>query len=145
FREAGNGHDEDEKAGEAQAAGLESTHDYYYWSAILRSLSAFENYRKAYRDAVTPARVAELLILNPDMPRSLLTCMNEVMTNLRHVRSDASAETERFAGKLHAQLSFDRVEDILEQGMHAYLTRFLEQAYDLGNRLSHDFMVPLAA
>src|SRR5574337_145311 len=32
--------------------------DYYQWSALLRSVSAFEVYRKVYRDLITPARVA---------------------------------------------------------------------------------------
>ena len=42
-------------------------HDFYHWSAILRSVSGFEVYRKVYRDVITPERVAELLILRPDM------------------------------------------------------------------------------
>ena len=40
--------------------------DYYHWAAVLRSVSAFETYRKAYRDVITPERVAELLILRGD-------------------------------------------------------------------------------
>src|SRR5262249_24086388 len=50
--------------------------DFYHWAAILRSVSAFEVYRKVYSDTITPARVAELLILRADMPRSLASCMN---------------------------------------------------------------------
>jgi uncharacterized alpha-E superfamily protein len=46
--------------------------EYYHWAAILRSVSGFEIYRKTYRDTITPARVAELLILRADMPRSLM-------------------------------------------------------------------------
>jgi predicted DNA-binding transcriptional regulator YafY len=60
--------------------------DFYHWSAILRSVSAFEVYRKVYRAVITPERVAELMILRPDMPRSLLACMNEVVTALREHR-----------------------------------------------------------
>jgi uncharacterized alpha-E superfamily protein len=48
-----------------------SQRDFYYWAAILRSVSGFEIYRKVYRDVITPERVAELLILRADMPRSL--------------------------------------------------------------------------
>src|SRR5471030_2108531 len=51
--------------------------DYYYWAALLRSVSGFEIYRKVYRDLITPARIAELLMLRGDMPRSLLACMDE--------------------------------------------------------------------
>lgn len=117
--------------------------EFYYWAALLRSVSAFEVYRKVYRDAITPARVAELLMLQPNMPRSLLACMAGVVSNLKDVSNDLSHDTERFAGKLHAELQFARIDDILEQGLHAYLTKFLACINELGNRLSRDFLVPL--
>jgi uncharacterized alpha-E superfamily protein len=119
--------------------------DFYYWAAILRSVSAFEIYRKVYRDVITPKRVAELLILRADMPRSLLACMDEVVANLKEVSNDVSADTERFAGRLHAELQFSRIDEILASGLHDYLTQFLERIYELGNRLSRDFLVPLVA
>jgi uncharacterized alpha-E superfamily protein len=62
--------------------GDEGATDFYQWGALLRSVSAFEVYRKAYRDVITPERVAELLILRMDMPRSLHFCMNGVVKNL---------------------------------------------------------------
>lgn len=122
-----------------------SQRDFYYWSALLRSVSGFEIYRKVYRDVITPERVAELLMLRSDMPRSLLACMDEVVSNLKAVRNDVSSSTERFAGKLHAELQFGNIEDILQAGLHDTLTTFLERIYELGNRLSRDFLVPLAA
>jgi uncharacterized alpha-E superfamily protein len=119
--------------------------DYYHWAAVLRSVSAFETYRKTYRDVITPERVAELLILRGEMPRSLMACMTEVVNNLAQVHNEVSRETERFAGRLHAGLRFNSIDDIMRRGLHGYLTEFLEQVYDLGNRVSHDFLVPLAA
>jgi uncharacterized alpha-E superfamily protein len=79
------------------------------------------------------------------MPRSLLACLDEVVGNLQQVRNDISADTERFAGKLHAELKFGRIEEILEAGLHNTLTAFLERINLLGNRVSRDFLVPLAA
>lgn len=119
--------------------------DFYYWGALLRSVSGFEIYRKVYRDVITPARIAELLMLRADMPRSLLACMDEVVQNLREVRNDVSADTERCAGKLHAELQFGKIDDILAAGLHDTLTGFLSDIYQLGNRVSRDFLVPLAA
>jgi uncharacterized alpha-E superfamily protein len=119
--------------------------DFYYWAAILRSASGFEVYRKVYRDLITPARVAEFLILRGDMPRSLLACMDEVIATLTAVGNQSSADTERFAGKLHADLRFGRIEDILHEGLHDYLVKFLERIYELGNRVSQDFLVPLSS
>ncbi|MFM7761130.1 MAG: alpha-E domain-containing protein [Burkholderiaceae bacterium] len=119
--------------------------DFYHWAAVLRSVSAFETYRKTYRDVITPERIAELLVLRGEMPRSLMACMSEVVNNLARVRNDVSRETERFAGRLHAGLQFNSIDDIMRRGLHDYLTEFLEQVYELGNRVSRDFLVPLVA
>ena len=119
--------------------------DFYHWAAVLRSVSAFETYRKVYRDVITPARVAELLILRGDMPRSLASCVNEVSANLAMVRNRRSEESERRAGLLSAELRYGRIEDILARGLHSYLTEFLERINDLGKRVSEDFLVPLEA
>jgi uncharacterized alpha-E superfamily protein len=115
--------------------------DFYYWAALLRSVSGFEIYRKVYRDVITPGRVAELLMLRADMPRSLAACMEEVVANLKAVRNDVSADTERLANKLNAELQFARIEDILDAGLHDTLTAFLERIFELGNLVSRDFLV----
>jgi len=116
--------------------------DFYHWSAILRSVSGFEVYRKVYRDVIKPERVAELLILRADMPRSLLGCLNEVMHTLAMVTSDASSETQRRAGKLRADLQFARIDEILATGLHAFLTQFLDRVNELGAHISREFLVP---
>jgi uncharacterized alpha-E superfamily protein len=119
--------------------------DFYHWSAILRSVSGFEIYRKVYRNVIQPAKVAELLILRPDMPRSLAACMNDVLANLELVANEQSSETLRRAGRLRADLRYGRIGEILATGLHAYLTEFLDRVNDLGVGISHDFLVPMAA
>ena len=120
-------------------------YDFYHWSAILRSVSGFEVYRKVYRDVIKPERVAELLILRPDMPRSLHASLNEVVNNLIMVANDQSEETQRRAGKLCAELKYGRIDEILATGLHAYLTQFLDRVNDLGAHISRDFLVPTSA
>lgn len=71
--------------------------------------------------------------------------MSHVLSNLKNVHNDVSSDTERFAGKLHADLKFSSIEEVLEAGLHDYLTVFLERIFELGNRISKDFLVPLAA
>ena len=124
--------------------GDEGATDFYQWGALLRSVSAFEVYRKAYRDVITPERVAELLILRSDMPRSLHFCMNGVVKNLELIANRQSVETQRQAGLLHAQLHYARIEDILEHGLHEYLTDFMDRIYMLGDGVSKNFLVPMA-
>jgi uncharacterized alpha-E superfamily protein len=119
--------------------------DFYHWSAILRSVSGFEIYRKVYRNVIRPERVAELLILRPDMPRSLAACMNDVVMNLELVANQQSSETLRRAGRLKSALKYGSIDEILATGLHAYLTQFLDRVNDLGVGISRDFLVPMAA
>jgi len=126
------------------ASEKDQEYDFYHWSAILRSVSGFEVYRKVYRDVIRPERVAELLILRPDMPRSLHASLNEVVSNLGLVSTDQSGETHRRAGKLRAELKYGRIDEILATGLHAYLTQFLDRVNDLGLHISREFLVPSA-
>ena len=118
--------------------------DPYQWSVLLRALSAFEVYRRVYRDVITPSKVAQLLILRDDMPRSLLRCCKEVYHNLESVANEHSAETERRAGEMHAMLHFARMEEITASGLPRFLERFLARLRDLGDRIASDFLLPPA-
>jgi uncharacterized alpha-E superfamily protein len=127
------------------AASGETDYDFYYWSAILRSVSGFEIYRKVYRNVIQPEKVAELLILRPDMPRSLAACMHEVVANLTLVANQQSGETLRRAGRLRADLQYGRIDEIFDTGLHAFLTQFLERVGTIGVGISRDFLVPVEA
>ena len=124
------------------ASDEDQEYDFYHWSAILRSVSGFEVYRKVYRDVIKPERVAELLILRPDMPRSLHASLNAVVSNLALVATDLNSETNRRAGKLAAELRYGRIDEILATGLHAYLTQFLDRINDLGAQISREFLIP---
>ncbi len=118
--------------------------DPYQWSVLLRALSAFEVYRRVYRDVISPSRVAQLLILRDDMPRSLLRCCKELYGNLKAVANEQSAETLRRAGEMHAMLHFARMEEITAGGLPQFLEQFLSKLQDLGSRIASDFLVPPA-
>jgi uncharacterized alpha-E superfamily protein len=124
------------------ASEKDQEYDFYHWSSILRSVSGFEIYRKVYRDVIKPERVADLLILRADMPRSLHASLVEVVSNLAQVSNDQSAETQRRAGKLLADLQYARIDEILATGLHAFLTQFLDRVNELGMRISRDFLIP---
>jgi uncharacterized alpha-E superfamily protein len=124
------------------ASDQDQEYDFYHWSAILRSVSGFEIYRRVYRNVIQPDRVAELLVLRPDIPRSLLSCMNEVVNNLDAVCESSSCLSCRLAGKLRADLKFTTIDEILKQGLHAFLVQFLEQINQIGAEISREFLVP---
>ena len=117
--------------------------DYYQWSALLRSVSAFDAYRKVYRDIITPTKVAELLILRDDVPRSLHACMNDIYDILRSLSDNTQLEAERMAGELHAKLHYGRTPQIFELGLHEYLMEFLEGVGTLATEINKEFLVPV--
>ena len=121
-----------------------NANEYYEWGALLRSVSAFEIYRKVYRDVITPNRVAELLMLREDMPRSLHACLREVHQIVGLVANSRSSETQRLAGLAYSRLRYARIDDILEVGLHGYLTEFLDSIAALGNGIAQDFLVPMS-
>lgn len=121
---------------------IDQEYDFYHWSSILRSVSGFEIYRKVYRDIIRPERVAELLILRPDMPRSLHASLNEVVSNLSMVANEHSTGTQRRAGKLLSELQYGSINEILANGLHAFLTQFLDRVNEIGFNISKDFLVP---
>jgi uncharacterized alpha-E superfamily protein len=150
-RSQGNGQAQSQLQGagpslsQSQGNGRDIEYDFYHWSAILRSVSGFEIYRKVYRNVIRPEKVAELLILREDMPRSLAACMSEVVANLQRVANEQSHDTQRRAGRLHADLQYGRIDEILATGLHAYLTQFLERVNALGVGISRDFLVPVSS
>src|SRR6185437_13828854 len=64
------------------AADVGGVVDYYQWASLLQSVSGLEAYRKIYSDVITPRRVAEILVLRDDVPRSLHSCMNLIDATL---------------------------------------------------------------
>ena len=124
------------------AADVGGAVDYYQWSALLRSVSGFESYRKIYSYVITPLRVAELLILRQDMPRSLHSCMNFIHETLERLCDDNTREVERASGELHARLHYGRTDDIIKFGLHEYLMEFVDRISALGAEINRAFLAP---
>jgi uncharacterized alpha-E superfamily protein len=129
---------------EQRATAAAQSFDHYHWAALLRSVSGFEVYRKVYRDVITPERVAGLLILFDDWPRSLIASLDEVRQIVGRVGNTRSAQTEQMAARLCEDVRRGRIGEILQGGLHAWLIEFLARVNDLASHVSRDFLVPLA-
>jgi uncharacterized alpha-E superfamily protein len=116
--------------------------DYYQWSAVLRSVSAFEAYRKVYRDVITPLRLAELLILRDDVPRSLHFCLLQVDEMLKQVRNAHSDRALALAGNVLALLKTGTISEIMVVGLHEFLTDFLDRMHELSVEIQQSFFSP---
>ncbi|MBV8030063.1 MAG: alpha-E domain-containing protein [Betaproteobacteria bacterium] len=114
--------------------------DYYQWAALLRSVSAFETYRQLYRDLIFPIRVAELLILERRMPRSLAACFDQVKEALDRIRGESDHSSKRLAYELHARLSYVDIQEVFQDGLHEYLSAVLDDIGELGSRIQRAYL-----
>ena len=120
--------------------GRPKAHDYYPWSVLLRSLSAFEIFRRVSRDSVTPTNVLGFAIFHRDVPRSVYRSAALVYENLQEVANTQSAEAERRAGRLHAELRFGTLDSVASAGVSEYLHGILATTADLSERIGRDFL-----
>jgi uncharacterized alpha-E superfamily protein len=118
--------------------------DFYHWAALLRSVSAFEIYRQIYSDQVTPKQVAQLLIFNKQMPRSLVCCVNELIPLISEVKNQQSKEIERLLGKLKASLDYSDIDEVFSQGLEEFIEEFLERINHVADEFSNAYLIPLA-
>lgn len=125
-----------------QGEGVGGAVDYGQWESILRAFSAARAYHWVYHERITPWHVAELLLLRPEMPRSLLHCMTQVSRALDELAAlyGRRCECHRLAGELHARLRFARVESVFQQGLHEFLTRFVDDGVRLGRAISECYL-----
>lgn len=114
--------------------------DYYEWSAVLRSVSAFQAYQKIFSDTIEPWRVAELLVLRRDMPRSLHACFDEITPILEQLSGSRHTECKRLAGELHARLRYGKMQQIFQKGLHEFLTDFIDLNNKLGAEVHKTFL-----
>jgi uncharacterized alpha-E superfamily protein len=117
--------------------------DYFQWTTILREVSALTAYHWVYRDSVRPWLVADLLILNPQMPRSLASCYNVVA---RHLDLLAEAyghqgQSQRMAQHVQARLASARIEDIFQAGLHEFITGFLGDNADVAAAIAEQYLI----
>ncbi|MFT4178705.1 MAG: alpha-E domain-containing protein [Thermomonas sp.] len=126
--------------GEAEAREQDAV-DYFRWSALLQSLSAFETYRRLYRESVSAAGVVDLMLLQESNPRSLLTCTATAHEVLQTLAGGEALEVVRQAGALSAQARYARIDEILERGLEAWLQDAMARLTRLGEAIHREFMV----
>lgn len=114
---------------------------YYAWGAVLRQASAFRAYHQTYRDVITPQRVAEILMLRLEMPRSLRFCASQVSRHLDALAGERDLEAQRLAGELEARLRFARIERVLSRGIHGFLAEMIRRHNELSVQLAQDFLM----
>jgi len=120
-----------------------STLDELQWMALLRSASAYEMYRKRGQHRITPADIADFLILDREFPRSIRFCVMEAERSLHEITTTPSGTwtnpAERSLGRLRSELDYLTIEEIIQNGLHEYLSHLLQEIYGVGNKIFETF------
>lgn len=117
--------------------------DNHQWMAVLRSVGAYEAYHRQYHPPLEPEKVAEMLVLNQQHPHTIRFNAAEVQGGLRAISGTApnayANEAERLAGRLVERLSYDRIGEIFNQGLHGYLNGLLEMCGSIGDDIARTY------
>ena len=108
--------------------------DYFQWTTVLREVSALTAYHWVYREAVKPVLIADLLILNKRMPRSLASCYESISRFLDSLGDayDRHGPAQRQARKTLASLSNMRIDAVIQRGLHEFIEDFITENNRLG-------------
>jgi uncharacterized alpha-E superfamily protein len=151
---------DDAEGGDRQALASAAS-DVQPWATLLRSLSAYESYHRMSSRGIRPSGVIELLTLSAVLPRSIRFSVAAVDLALRHITEEApsyngsepmpgaafESNARREIGRLHAELAYQRLNDLFDQGLHRSLVEVQRRCYRIGEYVEDEFFAhqPLTA
>jgi uncharacterized alpha-E superfamily protein len=118
-----------------------SSLDNVQWETILRSVSARGGFRMEYGTAVSPRNIAQFLMLDQRMPRSLAFCYSKISDNLGYLETDYGDRhpCHDTADAVCARIRASTVELIFDGGLHEFLQDFLRFNTMLGQQIEQDY------
>ncbi|MFC3609589.1 alpha-E domain-containing protein [Stutzerimonas tarimensis] len=117
-----------------------SARAYYQWSALLRALSSFEAFAELYRGSPRARKVAEMLLLREEVPRSLRACLEELHSILASLPGDNGRPAQRLAAEMEARVRYTVINEVFEQGMHDWITEQIDTLGRLGNAIHSSYL-----
>ncbi len=117
--------------------------DYFQWTAILRAVSALTAYHWIYRTSIKPWLIADLLILKPEMPRSLISCYENIAHFLDALGKSYGRQgaSQRHARNVMARLQHSSIKDIFQNGLHEYVTEFVSDNDRLSIEIAEQYLL----
>jgi len=113
------------------------------WSAVLRSVSGFEMFRKRHH-GITPKRVVGFLLLDRLFPRAVMHCIDVANRSL-HAISGSPADTfwnlaEKRLGQLRNELAYLTVDEIVGTGLHEFIDSLQQKLNGVGDAIYQTFI-----
>ncbi len=118
-----------------------SSLDNIQWESILRSVSAHRAYGWVYDAVYNPANIADFLILNGQMPRSLHYCYDKIVSNLSYLEREYKQRLDAHdtADATLRLLEKGSIKDVMDQGLHEFLEDFIGHNNRLGMQISEGY------
>jgi uncharacterized alpha-E superfamily protein len=115
--------------------------DIQQWTLILRAASAHRSYQHVYHDRYKAWNIADYLILRPEMPRSLIFCVNWINRTLEMLEQIYGGRTagHEAAGDVTAMLEGNDMDRIFAYGLHEFLTEFIARNNRISEALSESY------
>ena len=115
--------------------------DNVHWETILQSVSAHSAFRWLNEGDTDPVKIADLILLDRRLPRSLAFCHCNILENLEHLAEDYGDRPPSLdiAEDLHKRLSNRTIQSVFDDGLHEFITRFIRQNSDLGTQIEADY------
>lgn len=123
------------------ASFVGSSLDNVQWESILRSVSAQRAYRWLNPDNINPTAIADFLIRDKRLPRSLAFCCAEIAANLSFLKDEYGVHRDSHdqAHTIYRRLRDTSIEDIFETGLHEFIVDFIRGNTALGNQIEQDY------
>jgi len=117
--------------------------DYFQWAAILRSVSALTSYHWVYRESLKPWLIADLLILNDQMPRSLASCYENMVRHLDQIAQvyGRQGPAQRQARAVRTRLQNSDMDAIFQRGLHEFIGEFVSDNNRLGSIIAQQYLM----
>lgn len=115
--------------------------DLIQWSALLKSVSAYDMYRRKY-GKLTPIHISEFLILDKVFPRAMLRCLMHAEASLKVITgiSEGYSNTaEKKLGILRSKMEYADIDEVFQSGLHEYLDDFQKDLNDVSGTIFETF------
>ena len=118
-----------------------SSLDNVQWETILRSVSGMRAYRWKHGGEINPTGIADFLVLDRQMPRSLSFCFNKIVDNLGYLADNYGQRhpSHELADRMVKRFDKTTIESIFDYGLHEYIVDFLRDNNALGQQIEQDF------
>ena len=96
-------------------------------------------FQMSYGQRPKPREIAQFLILDNRMPRSLTFCANKIVSNLQYLQTDNLQAPPSSAMANRLLLSEKNIDQIFDEGLHEYIQNFLLQNAELARQVEVDY------